>query len=104
MLRTPHPRRNADVVCTNLRLLGREYSFNTNLERRVDWMRNKLSDEQFRQHLHRNDKRARFNTELLSLFQTFTNVVVGLCQSMVVQKTLGAYEDIIKLREYQWTI
>ena len=89
-----------DVVCTNLRLLGREYSFNTNLERRVDWMRKKLSDEQFRQHLHRNDKRARFNTELLSLFQMFTNVVGGLFHNMVVQKTLGAYEDIIKLREY----
>ena len=89
-----------DVVCGNLRMLGREYSFNTNLERRVDWMRKKLTDEQFRQHLHRNDKQARFNTELLALFQMFANVVGGLFQNMVIQKTLGAYEDIIKLREY----
>jgi len=89
-----------DVVCTNLRMLAREYSFNTNLERRVDWMRKKLTDEQFRHHLHRNDKRARYNTELLSLFQMYTNVVGGLFQNMVVQKTLGAYDDIVKLREY----
>ena len=89
-----------DVVCGRLRELGREYSFNTNLERRVDWMRNKLTDEQFRQHLHRNDKRARYNTELLSLFQMYTNVVGGLFQNMVVQRTTGAYADILKLREY----
>jgi hypothetical protein len=90
----------SDVVCHDLRWLAREYSFNTNLERRVDWMRKKLTDEQFRQYLHRNDKRARFNTELLSLFQMFTNVVGGLFQNMVVQKTIASYEDIIKLREY----
>jgi hypothetical protein len=88
------------VVCTDLRMLGREYSFNTNLARRVDWMRKKLTDEQFRQHLHRNDKRARFNTDLLSLFQMYTNVVGGLFQNMVVQRTIDAYDDIIKLREY----
>jgi hypothetical protein len=63
-------------------------------------MRKKLTDEQFRRHLHRNDKRARYNTELLSLFQMFTTVVGGLFQNMVVQRSLGAYDDIVKLREY----
>jgi len=89
-----------EVVCEDLRMSGRDYSFATNLERRVDWMRKKMTDEQFRQHLHRNDKRARYNTELLSLFQMHTNVVGALFQNMVVQKTTGAYDDIVKLREY----
>ena len=89
-----------DVACPHLRLLGREYSFNTNRAHRVEWMRKKLTDEQFRRHLHRNDKRARYNTELLSLFQMFTTVVGGLFQNMVVQRSLGAYDDIVKLREY----
>ena len=88
------------VVCTNLRALGRAYSFNTNLERRVDWMRKKLTDEQFRQHLHRNDKKARYNAELLSLFQMYTDVVGGLYQNMVVQRTVEVYGDIVKLKEY----
>ena len=82
------------------RFLGREYSFNTNLELRVDWMRKKLTDDQFRLILHRNDKRARFNAELQALYQMFANVVGGLFQNMVVQKNIGAYDDIIKLREY----
>ena len=88
-----------DVVCEHLRVLGREYSFNTNLEHRVDWMRKKLTDDQFRQHLHRNDKRARYNTELLSLFIAHTDVVGGYFQLMIFQQSIDAYENIIKLRE-----
>jgi len=30
----------------------------------------------------------------------FTTVVGGLFQNMVVQRSLGAYDDIVKLREY----
>jgi len=92
-----------EFVCDDwrfTRLLGREYSFHTNLALRVDWMRKKLTDEQFRRLLHRNDKRARFHAELQALYQMFANVVAGLFQNMVVQKTIGAYDDIIKLREY----
>ena len=87
-------------ACANLRVLGREYSFDTNLEHRVDWMRKKLTDEQFRQHLHRTDKRSRYNAELLSLFQMYSSVVGELYHNMVAERSARAYDDVVKLRAY----
>jgi len=63
-------------------------------------MRNKTSDDQFRRHLHRTEKKARYHTELRSLFQMYVGVVGGLYQNMMVQQTVDAYDDIVQLQEY----
>jgi hypothetical protein len=63
-------------------------------------MRKKLTDEQFRQHLHRTDKRSRYNAELLSLFQMYSSVVGELYHNMVAERSARAYDDVVKLRAY----
>jgi hypothetical protein len=90
-----------DVECPNLRLRGATaYSFQTNLRQRVDWMRHKTTDDQFRQRLRRSDDMARYDTELLSLFEMYSDVIGGLFQNITAQRTLAAYADIIRLNEY----
>lgn len=79
---------------------GRLYSFETNLRQRVAWMRQKSSDEEFRVDLHRRDKKARYHSELLALFQMYVNVVGELFQNLVVQKSLECYPDIVALKKY----
>jgi hypothetical protein len=79
---------------------GRLYSFETNLRQRVAWMRQKSSDEEFRVELHRRDKKARYHSDLLALFQMYVNVVGELFQNLVVQKSLESYPDIVALKKY----
>jgi len=92
-----------EVVCNQLRQQSGEYAFHTNLRARVDWMRQKTTDEQFRKHLHRTDKKTRYSAELLALFQMYAGVVGGLFHNMTVQRTVEAYDDIVKLKEYTLT-
>ena len=63
-------------------------------------MRKRITDAQFLQHLNRTDKKARYHGELLSLFQMYTGVVGALYHNMTVQRTVDAYEDVVKLKEY----
>ena len=87
-------------TCEKLRSHSQAYSFATNLRPRVDWMRKRITDAQFLQHLNRADKKARYHGELLSLFQMYTGVVGALYHNMTVQRTVDAYEDVVKLKEY----
>lgn len=79
---------------------GRAYSFETNLRQRVSWMRQQQTDGEFRLWLQRSDKKSRYHTELLSLFQMYVNVVGELFQNLMVQKSLASYQDIVMLKKY----
>jgi hypothetical protein len=89
------------VTIPELRANGaREYSFRTNLRNRVAWMLKQRSDDEFKLILYRNDKKSRFHSELLALFQMYVNVIGTLYNNIVVERSMRSYPDVQMLKRY----
>ena len=89
------------VTIPELRANGaREYSFRTNLRNRVAWMLKQRTDDEFKVLLYRNDKKSRFHSELLALFQMYVNVIGTLYNNIIVERSMQSYPNILMLKCY----
>ena len=58
------------------------------------------TDDEFKVLLYRNDKKSRFHSELLALFQMYVNVIGTLYNNIIVERSMQSYPNILMLKCY----